>query len=64
LITLGTRCVRIKTKLNEEEAAKTRTANKQEKVKLLEILGEKQDGKLSEFSEMELKKRIAALDEA
>ena len=51
----------IETKLAEEETAKTRAANKQEKEKLLQILAEKQDGKLSELSEKELQKRIAAL---
>lgn len=53
----------IETKLTEEEAAKTRAANKQKKEKLLAILAEKQDGKLSELSEKELKKQIAALDD-
>ncbi len=53
----------IDVKLAEEEAAKTRTARKQEKEKLLQILAEKQDGKLSELSEKELQKRIAALDD-
>lgn len=51
----------INTKLNEEEAAKKRAANKQEREKLLAILAEKQAGKLSELSEKELQKRIAAL---
>lgn len=51
----------IATKLGEEEAAKTRAARAQEKEKLLQILAEKQDGKLSELSEKELKKRIEAL---
>jgi hypothetical protein len=53
----------IETKLAEEEAAKQRAAKKQEKEKLLAILAEKQDGKLSELSEKELQKRIAALGE-
>jgi hypothetical protein len=53
----------IDTKLTEEEVAKTRAAKKQEKEKLLNILAEKQDGKLSELSEKELQKRIAALDD-
>jgi hypothetical protein len=47
----------------EEEAAKNRAAKKQEKEKLLAILAEKQDGKLSELSEKELQKRIAALED-
>jgi hypothetical protein len=51
----------IDTKLTEEEVAKTRAAKKQEKEKLLNILAEKQDGKLSEMSERELKKQIAEL---
>lgn len=49
-------------KLAEEDAAKKRADNKAEKEKLLAILAEKQDGKLSALSEAELKKRIAALD--
>ena len=51
----------IETKLAEEAAAKTRAENKQKKEKLLAILAEKQDGKLSELSEKELKKQIAEL---
>jgi hypothetical protein len=43
--------------------AKRRAENKQEKEKLLAILAEKQDGKLSELSEKELRRRIAALEE-
>jgi hypothetical protein len=53
----------IDTKLVEEETAKKRADNKIEKEKLLGILAEKQAGKLSELSEKELQKRIAALDE-
>ena len=53
----------IDTKLDEELAAKKRADNKIEKEKLLGILAEKQAGKLSELSEKELQKRIAALDE-
>lgn len=53
----------IDVKLAEEEAAKTRASKKQEKEKLLTILAEKQAGKLSELSERELQKRIAALDD-
>ena len=52
----------IDTKLAEEAAAEKRAANKLEKEKLLKILAEKQDGKLSELSEKELKKKIAELD--
>ena len=53
----------IDTKLAEELATKTRADNKIEKEKLLAILAEKQAGKLSELSEKELQKRIAALGE-
>jgi hypothetical protein len=49
-------------KLAEEEAAQKRAANQVEKQKLLAILAEKQAGKLSDLSEKELQKRIAALD--
>ena len=52
----------IEVKLGEEEAAKKRADNKTEKEKLLKILAEKQAGKLSELSEKELQRRIAALD--
>lgn len=52
----------IETKLTEEAADKKRSENKLEKEKLLTILAEKQDGKLSELSEKELQKRIAALE--
>ena len=52
----------IETKRTEEEKAKKRAANQLEKAKLLEILAEKQNGRLSELSEKELQKRIAALD--
>ncbi len=51
----------IETKLADEAAAETRAKNRAEKARLLEILAEKQDGKLSNLSEAELKKRIAAL---
>ncbi len=51
----------IEVKLADERAAKTRAENKAEKEKLLKILAEKQDGKLSELSEKELQRRIAAL---
>lgn len=52
----------IAAKVSEEKAAETRAANRVEKEKLLRILAEKQEGKLSELSEKELKKRIDALD--
>jgi hypothetical protein len=51
----------IDSKLADEETAKRRAANKLEEEKLLAILAEKQDGKLSELSEKELQRRIAAL---
>lgn len=53
----------IAVKIADEETAKRRAENKKEREKLLEILAEKQDGKLSKLSEMELQKRIAALGE-
>jgi hypothetical protein len=53
----------IEVKLGEEAAAKKRAENKIERERLLEILAEKQAGKLSELPEKELQKRIAALDE-
>lgn len=53
----------IDTKLAEEATAKDRAAKKLEKEKLLAILAEKQDGKLSELSAEELQKRIAALED-
>lgn len=52
----------IDVKLSEEAAAKKRAENKIEKEKLLAILAEKQDGKLSELTEKELQRRIAALE--
>ena len=52
----------IETKLGDEATAKKRADNKIEKEKLLTILAEKQDGKLSALSESELRKRIAALE--
>lgn len=51
----------IQVKLAEEDAARRRAENQVEKEKLLAILAEKQAGKLSELSERELQKRIAAL---
>jgi hypothetical protein len=53
----------IDAKLADEETAKKRAANKVEKEQLLAILAEKQAGKLSELSEREIKRKIAALDE-
>ena len=53
----------IDTKLSEETRAKDRATKKLEKEKLLSILAEKQDGKLSELSAEELQKRIAALED-
>ena len=53
----------IDTKLAEEEVAKMRSSKKIEKEQLLTILAEKQAGKLSDLTEKELQKRIAALDE-
>lgn len=53
----------IDVKLVEEATAKNRSEKKQEKEKLLGILAEKQAGKLSELSEKELQKRIAALED-
>ena len=52
----------ISTKLADEEMAKRRAENKTEKEKLLRILAEKQEGRLSELTEKELQKRIAALE--
>jgi hypothetical protein len=51
----------IEVKLADEAAAKKAATDKKEREKLLEILAEKQDGKLSDLSEKELKRRIAAL---
>ena len=53
----------IEVKLAEEAAAKKRTENKLRREKLLAVLADKQDGKLSEMSERELKKQIAELDD-
>lgn len=53
----------IEVKLAEEKAATERATKKKEKEQLLEILAEKQAGKLSELSEKELQKRIAALED-
>jgi acyl-CoA reductase-like NAD-dependent aldehyde dehydrogenase len=51
----------IEVRLDEEAAAKKRAANKVEREKLLQILADKQVGKLSELSEKELQDRINAL---
>ena len=51
----------IQVRLDEENTAAQRAANKVEREKLLAILAEKQDGKLSELTERELQKRINAL---
>ena len=51
----------IDVKLADEAVAKKRADNRIEKEKLLAILAEKQNGKLSELTEKELQKRIAAL---
>lgn len=53
----------IDVKVSEDKAAEARATKKQEKEKLLGILAEKQAGKLSELSEKELQKRIAALED-
>lgn len=53
----------IEVKLADEAAAKKRAENKLKREKLLAVLAEKQDGKLSEMSERELKKQIAELEE-
>lgn len=53
----------IAAKLKAENDAEKRAANKVRKEKLLAILAEKQDGKLSELSERELKKQIAELED-
>jgi hypothetical protein len=52
----------IDTKLDEERKHEKRAENKREREKLLEILAEKQEGKLSKLSEAELKRRIDALE--
>ncbi len=49
-------------KLADEAASKKRSENKIKREKLLTALAEKQDGKLSEMSERELKKQIAELE--
>jgi hypothetical protein len=52
----------IATKLADEAAASKRAENTQEKERLLAILAEKQDKKLTELDEEDLKKRIAVLE--
>ncbi len=52
----------IESKLAEEEEVKKQADNKKEREKLLAILAEKQEGKLSKLSEQELQRRIAALE--
>lgn len=52
----------IQVKKDEEVTAKKRASARAEKEKLLQILAEKQDGKLSELSIEDLQQRIAALD--
>ena len=52
----------ISVKLAEKAADRRRIENKQEKEKLMKILAEKQDGRLSELSEAELRNRIQALE--
>jgi hypothetical protein len=53
----------IDAKLSDEATAKRRADNKAKKEKLLTILAEKQDGKLSALSEKELQRQIAALED-
>lgn len=52
----------IAVKIAEEAAATKRAENKAEKEVLLKILAEKQEGKLSNLTEAELRKRIKAFD--
>lgn len=53
----------IEVRLADEATAKKRAENRVEREKLLKILAEKQEGKLSDLSEKELQRRISALDE-
>lgn len=53
----------IEVKLADEAASKDRARKRAEKEELFRILAEKQKGALSELSEQELQKRIAALEE-
>lgn len=50
-------------KLEEEDASKKRASNKLEEQKLMKVLAERQDEKLSELSETQIKNRLAALRE-
>lgn len=52
----------IAAKLSDEALAKKRAENRVEKEKLLALLAEKQDGKLSKLSEKDLETRIRALE--
>ncbi len=52
----------IEIKLADENATKTRAENRIKKERLVAVLAEKQDGKLSKLSEQELKKQIAELE--
>lgn len=52
----------IEARLADEEAAKRRAAAKEEHEKLIRILAEKQDEKLTGLSEATIKKRIAELE--
>lgn len=52
----------IAVKIAEEAANKRRAENRVKKERLLEILAEKEDGKMSALSVKELQKQIAALD--
>ncbi len=52
----------IEIKLADENATKTRAENRIKKERLVAVLAEKQDGKLSALSERELKKQIAELE--
>ena len=53
----------IDVKLRDEVEAERKAKNKLEREQLLAILAEKQQGKLSEMSETQLQKRIAALSD-
>lgn len=53
----------IEVKLDEEDRAKQRAANVQEREKLLEALGKKEDAKLEGMTEAEIKKRLAELSD-
>lgn len=53
----------IEVKLSDEAAAKKRADNRIKREKLLTVLAEKQEGKMSEMSIASLKKQIAELEE-